>query len=371
MDRWIAERKALLAHEKELTHLRDQIARERRALPWVRIDKNYVFDAPEGTAHARRSVRRPSPAAGAALHARSGLGARLPELLVHGRPHRRHDRAPGASRRHVRGDLARAVGRDRALQAAHGLAVQVGVLVRQRLQPRLPRDLHAGGAGQGRGLLQLRHGGLSRPRKLPGVSVFYKDDAGDRLPHLLDLRARRGGDDGHLQHARPHAQGPRRTRHGDGVGATPRSLRAATGCERRVRVATRRPEREARAWPGSERHGKPVALAGPCRARRLAWLEPGQWLGLATACGVRAGSAGAARRALWPIAIGHAASIAIVACAVARGIAMDRALVQCLAGVLLVGAASVRLLRGQRTPIRTRSSTSRSARTLASRCGRS
>jgi predicted dithiol-disulfide oxidoreductase (DUF899 family) len=47
-DRWIAERKALLAHEKELTRLRDQIASERRALPWVRIEKNYVFDAPEG-----------------------------------------------------------------------------------------------------------------------------------------------------------------------------------------------------------------------------------------------------------------------------------------------------------------------------------
>jgi len=48
MDRWIAERKVLLAHERELTHLRDQIARERRALPWVRIDKNYVFDTTEG-----------------------------------------------------------------------------------------------------------------------------------------------------------------------------------------------------------------------------------------------------------------------------------------------------------------------------------
>ena len=47
-DRWIAERKALLAHEKELTHLRDQIARERRALPWVRVDKTYVFDGPDG-----------------------------------------------------------------------------------------------------------------------------------------------------------------------------------------------------------------------------------------------------------------------------------------------------------------------------------
>jgi predicted dithiol-disulfide oxidoreductase (DUF899 family) len=47
-DRWIAERKALLARERELTHLRDQIARERRALPWERIEKNYVFDTTEG-----------------------------------------------------------------------------------------------------------------------------------------------------------------------------------------------------------------------------------------------------------------------------------------------------------------------------------
>ena len=47
-DRWIAERKALLARERELTHLRDQVARERRALPWVRVEKNYVFDGPDG-----------------------------------------------------------------------------------------------------------------------------------------------------------------------------------------------------------------------------------------------------------------------------------------------------------------------------------
>ena len=47
-DRWLAERKTLLAREKELTHLRDQIARERRALPWVRVEKDYVFDTPEG-----------------------------------------------------------------------------------------------------------------------------------------------------------------------------------------------------------------------------------------------------------------------------------------------------------------------------------
>jgi predicted dithiol-disulfide oxidoreductase (DUF899 family) len=45
---WLEARKQFLAKEKELTHLRDEVARERRALPWVRIDKNYAFDAPEG-----------------------------------------------------------------------------------------------------------------------------------------------------------------------------------------------------------------------------------------------------------------------------------------------------------------------------------
>jgi predicted dithiol-disulfide oxidoreductase (DUF899 family) len=47
-ERWLAERTTLLAREKELMHLQDQVARERRALPWERVDKDYVFDAPEG-----------------------------------------------------------------------------------------------------------------------------------------------------------------------------------------------------------------------------------------------------------------------------------------------------------------------------------
>ncbi|MGE0349320.1 DUF899 domain-containing protein [Hydrogenophaga sp.] len=47
-DQWLKERKALLAREKELLRLQDQIARERRALPWTRIDKPYTFDTPEG-----------------------------------------------------------------------------------------------------------------------------------------------------------------------------------------------------------------------------------------------------------------------------------------------------------------------------------
>ncbi|MFG6463412.1 DUF899 domain-containing protein [Roseateles sp. DXS20W] len=47
-DRWIADRKALLAREKELTQLQDRIAAERRALPWVKLDTDYLFDTVDG-----------------------------------------------------------------------------------------------------------------------------------------------------------------------------------------------------------------------------------------------------------------------------------------------------------------------------------
>lgn len=47
-DAWLAERKALLVKEKALTRARDELARERRALPWVKIEKTYLFDGPQG-----------------------------------------------------------------------------------------------------------------------------------------------------------------------------------------------------------------------------------------------------------------------------------------------------------------------------------
>ena len=43
-----AARLELLAREKQLTRLRDELAAERRRLPWVRLDKNYEFDGPDG-----------------------------------------------------------------------------------------------------------------------------------------------------------------------------------------------------------------------------------------------------------------------------------------------------------------------------------
>jgi predicted dithiol-disulfide oxidoreductase (DUF899 family) len=45
---WIASRRELLRKEKEFTKLRDQLSRQRRELPWEKVEKQYVFDGPQG-----------------------------------------------------------------------------------------------------------------------------------------------------------------------------------------------------------------------------------------------------------------------------------------------------------------------------------
>jgi predicted dithiol-disulfide oxidoreductase (DUF899 family) len=47
-EQWLQARVALLAREKELTRQRDELSRQRRELPWVKVEKEYVFDAPQG-----------------------------------------------------------------------------------------------------------------------------------------------------------------------------------------------------------------------------------------------------------------------------------------------------------------------------------
>src|SRR5687767_7587651 len=47
-DEWLAARRELLDREKELTRRSDELARERQELPWVRIEKDYMFDTDAG-----------------------------------------------------------------------------------------------------------------------------------------------------------------------------------------------------------------------------------------------------------------------------------------------------------------------------------
>jgi len=57
-DQWLIARTELLKKEKELTRLRDEISSQRRDLPWVRVEKNYVFQGPHGPETLARSGRK-------------------------------------------------------------------------------------------------------------------------------------------------------------------------------------------------------------------------------------------------------------------------------------------------------------------------
>ncbi|HZQ96414.1 MAG TPA: DUF899 domain-containing protein [Candidatus Sulfotelmatobacter sp.] len=46
---WLAARKEFLKKEKEFTRLRDELSRQRRELPWEKVEKNYLFEGPNGT----------------------------------------------------------------------------------------------------------------------------------------------------------------------------------------------------------------------------------------------------------------------------------------------------------------------------------
>jgi len=79
-DKWMAARKKLLVKEKTFTRLADKLSKERRALPWEAVTKDYVFDGPGGKETLFRALRRPQPARRLPLHVRPGLGCGLPAL---------------------------------------------------------------------------------------------------------------------------------------------------------------------------------------------------------------------------------------------------------------------------------------------------
>jgi predicted dithiol-disulfide oxidoreductase (DUF899 family) len=47
-EQWLIARTELLKQEKEFTRLRDKINAHRRGVPWIRVEKNYIFQGPSG-----------------------------------------------------------------------------------------------------------------------------------------------------------------------------------------------------------------------------------------------------------------------------------------------------------------------------------
>jgi predicted dithiol-disulfide oxidoreductase (DUF899 family) len=126
---WVAARTQLLEKEKQLTRLRDELSRERRSLPWVKIDTQYVFDGPEGTVtladlftgrsqliihHFMFSPDWKEGCVGCSFHSDHDEGA-LVHLENHDVSFVRVSRAPLA--------------KDKCLQQAHGMAREVGLVL--------------------------------------------------------------------------------------------------------------------------------------------------------------------------------------------------------------------------------------------------
>jgi len=213
-ERWLAERKTLLAHEKELTRLRDQIARERRALPWVRIEQDYVFDTPEGRRtlaelfEGRRQLMVQhfmlGPGWEAGCPSCSYMADHTDGMNLH-LPHRdltliAVSRAPLAEIERFR----RRMGWQFKWVSSHGNRFNYDFRVSFT-----PEEKAKGEVAYNYGTWPF----LSE--ELPGISVFYKDDAGDVFHtystygrgvevmmgtyNLLDLTPK-GRDEDHLGH---------------------------------------------------------------------------------------------------------------------------------------------------------------------------
>jgi predicted dithiol-disulfide oxidoreductase (DUF899 family) len=174
---WLAERRKLLAREKELTRLSDEVARERRALPWVRLEKNYLFDTPDS--------RRPL----------ADLFDGRRQLLV-----QHFMLAPGWEEGckscsymadHTDPTLLHLAARDVAF-----VAVSCAPLVEiERFRKRMGwqfrwvsshgtdfnRDFRVSFTADevGSGKADYNFGGTPAGEEMPGVSVFWKDDAGE------------------------------------------------------------------------------------------------------------------------------------------------------------------------------------------------
>jgi len=177
-DRWVDQRKALLAREKELTRLQDDIARERRALPWVRLDKRYVFDTPDGP------------------RALGDLFAGRRQLLV-----QHFMLGPGWAQGcpscsymadHVEGMLPHLAQRDTAFTAVSRAPLAEIQRFRERMGWRFPWVSSAGNdfnfdfavsfrpEDRVRGEVDYNYQRQAFPHEeAPGVSAFWRDDAGD------------------------------------------------------------------------------------------------------------------------------------------------------------------------------------------------
>ena len=184
---WVEARRRLLAEEKAFTHARDALSARRRELPWVRVEKSYVFDGPDGECTL------------------AGLFDGRSQLLVY------HfmfgpdweEGCPSCSYMadHFDGARQHLVQRDVSLVAVARAPIGRIEAFRQRLGWRFPfvssfrsdfnRDFDVSFAKDGAGTEVYYNYGMTEfpADEAPGVSAFYRNEAGE-IFHTYSAYAR-------------------------------------------------------------------------------------------------------------------------------------------------------------------------------------
>ena len=163
-EEWLDARKALLAKERAMTHELDALRAERRQLPWVKIEKPYVFEGPEGECTLGDLFRGRSQLAiyHFMLTPGSDNVCRGCSFIA--------DHVDAARQHFEHADLSFAavsrvpLRRIEEVKAPDGLDIPLGLLARQRLQLRFRRVVHARGPRRRPRDLQLRRGASRKAR---------------------------------------------------------------------------------------------------------------------------------------------------------------------------------------------------------------
>ncbi len=246
-EEWLETRRQLLAREKAFTRERDQLSAERRALPWERVDKNYVFDTPQG----KQTLAE--------------LFGTCSQLVVYhfmfGPDWQEPCKSCSFWADNFNGIPVHLRHRDVTLIAVTSAPLTKIEALKQRLGWTFTM-VSSGGSSFNHDYNvsfsrdELEAGEVTynyRPMKtsmteLPGISVFYRDPAGNRVPHLLLLCARPRYAEWGLPLSRSRPKRPRRgrTASAHAMGAPARQLwrvtwRTATARTNSPRIASRSP----------------------------------------------------------------------------------------------------------------------------------
>ena len=224
---WLQERKALLAEEKQMTRLRDTLSEKRRALPWVRIEKDYVFDTPDGkktlsdlfdgrsqliVKHFMLAPGQKDPCVGCSFEV-DHVGGALMHIEHHDVKFVSVARAPLDEIEAVKTRMGWTFDWVSSFGSDFNYDFDVSFTPEQ--------------IDNGKACYNYQETAVPL-EDLSGFSVFYKNDRRRDLPHLFDLRPRRRRGAGLLHAARSHAEGAQRNRpelQPDRLGASPRPLR--------------------------------------------------------------------------------------------------------------------------------------------------